>query len=504
MGTPGAEEQVVVSVLDALGIGLYKTDGTSIRAGHESSDADLYLWEPEARGLVNMLRAQFTDDGWMEFRDFHAALAGYGYQGDAEELAEAYNASLAAAPDSLTSRLIGFVDPDVPITRFTAWLLIVDGFVPRAGEARMVLALASTSRRSIAQMGGSLTIDPNVMAHLILVAHSAQPVVTIDPAQVHKGHGGPGAPAEIRADVRAQAATWVSPFAGSAHLIPIRLQTSDGLRVTFEPNSTLAKHGDILGWAGSSVPIAHTDGFGRAAVTYTPRQERADGFGVKVLTVGTVLARVSVVDVMTHLYGQPGLAAFAPPEVSTIGMLQVEWHDEPPLQIDFTNTYNLELPSEIMGSAQTAGQDTISGSLIVDEDDPLRWEGTALAHAKGGFSGELMGRSCSTSWDTQQILHVTGLEDPASGEMLFVFQPQSPMLGDPGDPTCNTSRPPSADGIAWAPFNDLGVTDPGIGLRFNVAIPRPGFFETRYATPLTGTGVAGHADWLVKIEFVAP
>ena len=498
MGTPGAEEQVVVSLLDLLGVGLYTADGRLIRAGRESSDADLYLWEPEARGLVNMLRAQFTDDGWMEFRDFHAALAEYGYPGNAEELARAYNASFAAAPDSLMTRLIGDVDADVPITRFKAWLLIVDGFVSRGGEARKVSARARTSGRSVAQIGGILTIDPNVMAHLILVANSAQPVVTVDPAQVHKGHGGPGAPAAIRADVHALAATWVSPFAGSVHLIPITAQTTAGIGVTFELNSTLAKHGDTL------VPITHTDGTGRATVAYTPRKERADGIGVQVSTVGTVVARVSVADVMAHLYGQPGLAAFAPPEVSSFGMLQIEWHDEPPLQIDFTNTYSLELPSEVMGSAQTAGQDTISGSLIVDEDDPLRWEGTALASAVGGFSGELMGGSCSTSWDTQQVLRVTGLEDPASGEMLFVFQPLSPMLGDPGDPTCNTSRPPSPDGIAWAPFNDLGVTEPGIGLRFNVAIPRPGFFETRYPTPLAGTGVTGHADWLVKIEFVSP
>ena len=78
------------------------------------------------------------------------------------------------------------------------------------------------------------------------------------------------------------------------------------------------------------------------------------------------------------------------------------------------------------------------------------------------------------------------------------------MLGDPGDPSCNTSRPPSPEGIAWAPFNDLGDTDPGLGLRFNVAIPRPGSFETRYPIPLAGTGVTGHADWLVKIEFVSP
>jgi hypothetical protein len=60
---------------------------------------------------------------------------------------------------------------------------------------------------------------------------------------------------------------------------------------------------------------------------------------------------------------------------------------------------------------------------------------------------------------------------------------------------------PTPDGFRWAPFNDLGVTDPSIGLRFNVAIPRPGFFETDYPTPLAGTGVTGSAVWHVYIEF---
>ena len=89
--------------------------------------------------------------------------------------------------------------------------------------------------------------------------------------------------------------------------------------------------------------------------------------------------------------------------------------------------------------------------------------------------------------------------------MLFVFQPLTEGIG-PGGYICGMYgvMPPSPDGIYWIPFNDLAVTDPSIGLRFNVAIPRPGFFETDYPVPLAGTGITGSANWHVKIEFVAP
>lgn len=500
MSVPGAGQLVVVSLLDLLGIGLYKADGTPIRTGLETSDDDLFLWEPEARGLAKLVDAQFAEDGWMEFRDFHAVLAEYGYTGSAEELAAEYADLFAAAPDDPIGQLVGYVDADVPITKFSAWLLFVDGFVRNSGAATRQAALAmraGDARRPVAQLGGPLTMDPNVIVHLMLVAASAQPSVAFDWTSVHEGHGVPGPPVEIKAHVRAVAVTWVSPFTG-ASLIPLQALTTNGIRVEFEGNRTITRHGSLSG------ALEVTDANGDAVIGYAPRMEPAGGQGVEVSAVGIVTARVNITDVMTQLYGQPALAAFAPASGIGIGQLLIEWHDEPPLRIDFTNTYNLELPHEIMGTAQTAGHDTISGDLIVDEDDPLRWEGTALGYAEGSFSGELFGQSCSTSWDTQQILHVTGLEEPGSGEMLFMFQPLTDPLGDMGSARCRTSRPPSPEGIIWAPFNDLAVTDPTIGLRFNVAIPRPGFLETDYPVPLQGTGVTGYANWHVRIEFVTP
>ena len=74
----------------------------------------------------------------------------------------------------------------------------------------------------------------------------------------------------------------------------------------------------------------------------------------------------------------------------------------------------------------------------------------------------------------------------------------------PADHERSADQPLPTGGIFFIPFNDIGVTDPGIGLRFNVAIPRPGFFETNYPVPLAGTGVTGYADWDVRIEFAAP
>jgi hypothetical protein len=509
---PELAEQAVVSMLDELGIGIYKADGSAIRAGTETSDADLYLFEPEVRGLIGMLESSDQESDWISFRDFHAALAGLGFQSSAEELAQAYSDAYAAQPDAAIAQFVGYVDVEASFTRFTAWLLFLDGFVPPSRAP--IAAVGGFVAASPAPGGGGwgvaqnnvqalqgvpLQVDPLVIAHLVGVVASSSVSITANPSKVHEGHGGLGSPADITATVTAAASAFVSPFSGQA-VVPVTNSPSS-VPVTWNTDAVLAKHGST-----NIAGPAFTDAQGQAKFTYTPKKEKAEGQGVAVTTSSLVHAIVSGSDLITRLYGRPELGMLVPAQVTGHGLLNIEWHDEPPLLIDFTNTYNLELPFEVMGTAQTAGQDKISGQLIVDEDDPTRWEGTALADATGAFSGELAGHSCSFSWDAQQILHVTGLEDPGSGEMLFVFQPISDPIGSLGDRTCGSSgrKPPSPDGIYWIPFNDIAVTEPSIGLRFNVAIPRPGFFETIYPTPLRGTGVTGYADWLVRIEFATP
>lgn len=509
---PGLEEQAVVSLLNVLGIGIYNADGSAIRAGTETSDADLYLFEPEVRGLIEMLQSTDQESDWISFRDFHAALAGLGFQGGAEELAQAYSDAYAAQPDAAMAQFVGYVDVEASFTRFTAWLLLLDGFVPP--RRSLIAAVGGFVAASPAPGGGGwgvaqnnvqalqgvpLQVDPLVIAHLIGVVASSSLTITTNPSKVHEGHGGNGSPAEVTATLRAVASSFVSPFSGLP-VVPVT-NSPDGIAVAWNTDAVLAKHGST-----NIAGPAFTDALGQAKFTYTPRKEKAGGQGVVVTVSSLVQVIVSGSDLIARMYGRPELGMLVPAQVSGHGLLNIEWHDEPPLLIDFTNTYNLELPSEVMGTAQTAGQDTISGQLIVDEDDPTRWEGTALAYASGAFSGGLMGHTCSFSWDAQQILRVTGLEDPGSGEMLFVFQPISDPIGSLGDRTCGSSgrKPPSPDGIYWIPFNDLAVTEPSIGLRFNVAIPRPGFLETDYPVPLQGTGVTGYADWHVRIEFVTP
>lgn len=69
MAEPGMEDQAVMSMLDLLGIGVYGDDGTVILAGSDQSDADFYLFEPQARGLINLLESQ-NQEPWINFTDF--------------------------------------------------------------------------------------------------------------------------------------------------------------------------------------------------------------------------------------------------------------------------------------------------------------------------------------------------------------------------------------------------------------------------------------------------
>lgn len=220
-------DQVVVSMLDMLGIGLYQADGTVIRAGAETADTDFFVYEPEARGLAELLKAHFDEDRWVPFGDFHAALADLGFQGSAEDLAAAYNAAYESAYEAPMAQFVyglGGVDPDGLLHPMAPWLLVLDGFVPSNGRQAVasigafpMTAANHTSwglaRDRVQQLSPvPLEADPLVIAHLMSVVQSASVVVAATPGRAHEGHGSTGGPATITATVHAVASTLVSPF----------------------------------------------------------------------------------------------------------------------------------------------------------------------------------------------------------------------------------------------------------------------------------------------------
>ncbi len=511
-------EQAVVSMLQHLGIGLYTDDGTPIRPGTERSDADFYLFETEARGLIAMLQEQDEPDDWMTFRAFHEALVGLGFQGSFEDLAAAYDDAYAAAPDAPIAKFVTTVastDPEASFSRFGAWMLFLDAFVPpndgiRQASATVVeygsgIAAASASpnfnawgraRDRLRNASTNMNVDPAVIARLMSILANFSIVVAATPRKVHEGHGGNGSPTDVVAHILAAPGAFVSPFTGTG-IVPVNNNPGAGVTVTWDLDSTLTRHGSVD-------PSTQTTGMLPSAMTaYTPRREPANGFGTQITQFGAITASVPGSELINSLYGTPILGALVPSKVSGVGQILVEWHDEV-MEIDLTNEYDVTI-TEMVGKAHTDGTDTFNGALTRSGDG--RWVGSVAARAEGRFSGGAFGvGGCRTSWNATQQIMIVATEDPtrATDNLTFQFYPAAPPAGSMGRGRC----PPTLrkrDGVFYAPFNDLRVTTPDEGGALVVTMPpRPGGTVTVRVPSLPALGLAIDATWVVTVNFPAP
>ena len=391
MADPAAAAQVVVSMLQQLGIGLYEADGTAIRTGTETSDQDFYLFEPAARGLAAMLRDRDDADGGISFRDFHAALVSGGYGGSAEQLAAAFADAYATQPDATMSRLIAALEPvdvDATLPEFEVWLLMLDGFIApnraasalaMAGDAIPAVAAGGSgwgvARRGI-QAGSQVPPDAWVETANLLraVLHAWNITVAVSPAAVHEGHGGLGSPATLIAQLAGPRLALVSPFSGVV-VVPAASGPA-GIPVAWVGSSTLDDHGSIDDLAST------VDASGRATTAYTPRQEAANGNGIDREDIGRIHAGYLRRDLILQLYGE-----FAVPYLLFFGgfkqgetTLYLDWHEkaEAVIKIVWTDTYD--------GVADTI---TFLGNLTATEPDPV--SGAVLYTGTGTASGARAG-----------------------------------------------------------------------------------------------------------------
>lgn len=517
---PDLAEQSVVSMLALLGIGIYNPDGTPIRAGTEQSDADLYLFEPEVRGLIKMIGDSDDFETWITFRDFHAALTGLGLEASAEELAAAYADAYGANPEAPMAQFVTattYPDPEATMTRFGAWLLLLDGFVPpHASAARTpIAAVAGFVAASPAPGGGSwgtasnnvqslpglpLSADPLVIAHLMAVVAQTSVSVSAQPATVHEGHGGNGSPADVTATVRAAASVFVSPFSGQA-VIPINAGNPSGIPVTWNTDAVLNRHGSV---DISQTVGATTDALGQVKLTFTPKKEKADGFGIEVTDVSLVQAVVSGRDLITRLYGQPDLGPLVPGQVLGVGLLTIEWHDEA-MEITLTNHYDVAIEA-VLGDTHAVGDDSFSGTLAKQDDGT--WLGTVSGTASGTQDSQALGESCSSSWFATQQLEVIGEEasNAISGDFVFRFYAITDPVGSMGSSTCPPTRH-KLNGVSYAPFNDYGISQPDAGGGIFVILPQKPGGVADYPVPSLppGTGIIiKNTSWHVDIQFPVP
>ena len=515
---PDLADVAVVSMLDQLGIGLYRPDGSAIRTGTEALDGDFFLFEPEVRGLIHMLDAVDEEDAWIDFRDFHAALVGLGFPGSAEELADAYSESYFEAPDEPMSKFIQAVNVESQINRFTAWLLLVDGFVPPNGSNEATARVGGELARLTAQAGRRgwgtarqrvqtitqgvpLQVDPQIIAHLMAVVSGASLNLVPSEQVVHKGHGSGGEVSTITATLQAAASAFVSPITGQA-VVPVSGTAQvAGIDVNWYPNSTALANGSA---PSSSSP---TDPQGRALLTYTakPEEPRADRSGYLIVETGTIEAAVSGVDLITRLYAEPSLGALMPNIVRGSTNIDVEWHAPRLMHVEFTNTYNVTIQG-LVGSMTGSGTDTYIGDL--DEQEDGTWKGTVWGNAHGSQSGVAFNaRRCGSSWNASQPLEVIGQPAPNSmtGDFVFTFIPVANPTGPTGRGRCPPTRH-KQDGIYYAPFNDYAISQGAFGQGLNVILPQKPGGERDYPVPPMppGSGFIVDANWHVKIEFLEP
>jgi hypothetical protein len=503
-------EQVVVSMLDLLGIGLYQSDGSAIRPGSESSDSDYFVFEPEARGLVDLLKAYDDEDRWVAFSDFHAALADLGLQGSAEDLAAAYNDAYSANPDAPVTQFVfglGGIDVDAPLHPLAPWLLFLDGFVPPdesqatvgSGAAIAASPGAGGGRPGVAYTGVQqlvtvpLEVDPLVIAHLMSVVGSASLTVATTPSRAHEGHGGTGVPVDISATVRAVATSFVSPFSFRP-LIPLRPVAGAGLTVNWRPDQAFDRHGSVV-----VPPNAVTDPVGRSTITFTPRQEAANGEGYLTQEFATVQASVSGEQLVTQLYGLPSLGALVGREISGVGFVEIEWHEPEAMRIHLVNDYDVTLDL-ILGETHGSGLDSFDGILALQEDGT--WRGIVTGTATGSQQSQALGRPCSSSWSATQLVEVVGEEAPdaLNGDFYFRFMPVTQPSGSLGSGRC----PPTShafEGVDYAPYNDYSVSQAAENQGLVIILPQKPGGTRDY--PISLPGVVD-ANWHVDIEFLEP
>lgn len=512
-------EQVVVSMLDVLGVGLYQSDGSAIRVGSEATDSDFFVFEPEARGLVALLKAFDDQDRWVPFRDFHAALADLGVQGTAEQLAAAYNDAYSANPDAPITHLIyglGGIDLDTPLHPLAPWLLVLDAFVP-PNDAQAVVAMmgsqAGTIGVTVAASPGAggggrwgvarggvqqlvplpLEADPLVIAHLMSVVGSASVTVAATPGRAHEGHGSTGAPVDISATVRAVATGFISPFS-LRPLIPINPIAGAGLTVSWQPDPSFGRHGSL-----QIPPMSVTDPLGRSTVTFTPREEVANGQGYLTREFAQMQASVSGAQLITQLYGLPSLGALVGREILGMGLVEIEWHEPEAMRISLVEDYDVTLDL-ILGKTHGSGRDSFEGILALQEDGS--WLGVVEGTATGSQESQALGRQCSTSWNASQLVEVVGADAPnaLTGDFYFRFMPATQPTGSLGGGRC----PPTMhafEGVDYAPYNDYSISQAAEDQGLVIILPqKPG---GSHDYPIRLPGVVD-ATWHVTIEFLEP
>jgi hypothetical protein len=482
-------EQAAVSLCKYLGIGIYKSDGTLILAGSESRRGDFFLYEDEVRALPAMAKGNFLAPD-TTFQDFHDSLVHFGLELSTQDLYDRYQTAYRTNSNTPFGDLVYRAFPyDVsqPMTRFDAWLLFLDGFVPpnrpkaSASDVGSPLALRGVRdvpvRAGIAQAGSGaaqwglaniplphpITLPytedaadfPQLMAHLMIVA--GQVGISISPrgSTMHEGHGGTGTPQTFEATVTSPGGSaWVSPTT-LGFLWPAKSYTGalDGMTVTWTPSGNWQNH-------GSFSELSSALGAGNASsVTFTPRREAANGEGRLVSEGAVVVASVQASEAIEKMYGAPagslkGLLGGAVAKATARAKLV--WHDTKTMHVRFTDDLDVGLDllpvggPQLFGATDT-GTDVFDGDLVLQDDG--NWRGVVTGTSNIAEHVAAFGSPCDTSWSGSQQIEIQGVYGSfREGNFKLLFTPITPPEFSKS-PTC-PKLTSSKNGIDYLPYFD--------------------------------------------------
>jgi hypothetical protein len=480
MFTPGREEQAIVSMLKAVGFGLYHDDGTVIRLGTETSAEDFSLSESQAYGLVAMLRQQSDGETWMSFREFHDQLVEFGLEATPEELLAAFQTAYARDPDAPMTRIVqsqAFLELDAEIPPLGTWLLFVDGMIPPHGEGQ-AMALAGGGFPTVAQARPRAGIAfrdverllnrPDVRrsrdaAHIRAAMEGASLTVT-GPSFVHEGHNAPGQPATFTATVNSRSLLGTSNLCQGGSL--------SGVSVAWDFDAALSSHGStsVANFGGGV-----TDGSGRTTFTFTPKQEdMKDGptRGRQVREVAHLTASVNPTNLARAMC--PGIPVIGrPAPIALPHQVAVGWHVPKSMTLTIENTYGIIFNNSLGGGTNLSGEDSFIGRLVEKEDET--WEGTFVALTQSSGSGVFWAHdpACPLEFSGLQILTVFGEKRPSrlpgepfgttNGDFVLEFFPAAPAEAVVGTQDCPSARRPGSR-YDYLPFNDAAIWDTNVGL----------------------------------------
>jgi len=534
---PGRVADAIVSLLELMGVGIDKADGTPLRPGAKGGGA-FRLTEPEVRRLIAMGRADATAAAKRgrppySLRDLHKAVSPLLPTLTIEGLAAAYSKAYQANSDALVPQvLMGQpIEPGTRLMRTQIWLLLVDGFVP-PGAKNPAPAWGSAGKLLPPLPppipGWSKADWLDLVPQLPLLAWRPPLEIAPQPARTHEGHGGLGTPVTLSARIGILPKQGVPPSRGLSLLKPRTQGFGERLITWNAPEAgTLLEHGSVSPALPST---ATTDASGSVRVVYTPKAEAANGRGSVSSETLEVSATISQWDLVSARYEMPAqLRGFLIGDVTSCGAIEVSWHTGASqgggskgggtsaggsLKIKITNHYDVVLDLGPLGGGKRKGEDGVEGTLELQADGTFR--GILKGYAKGTQELHGLGRSCATATSdgTQELLAIgTPVPSfgpahkasdyawtsgrPDGGWLSLEFFPTTRARYAQRDP-CQTEIQQTDDpNKPWfLPFNDAQWTIQHAG--YGLALPKSG--KLVYKDNFSQSTMVGTTTWDVIVE----